>query len=163
MGNEFSSDKAKWQWDYAYNQYVKENNVSNRELTFEEEEEEEEIWALASGHIVYFFTWVIKRDMYNKEDDWYNQSDINKIKDEIMNTFELFKSSNDLVLSSEDLNDELIGFMNDYYESGDYYNDYYEFLEEVIHTEKLYVKFDYEIYHKLEPIIDKAYEKYLNR
>jgi len=160
MGNEFTSDKAKWQWNDAYTQYVQENSIGNRELTVDEEED---IWALAAGHIVYFFTWVIQHDLYNTEDDLYEQSDINKIKDETMDAFKLFESSNDLVLSSEDLNDELIDFMNDYYESSDYIKDYYKFLEQVMHNDKTYVKFDYEIYQKFEPIIDKAYEKYLNR
>ena len=39
MNNDFTSDKAKWQWDDAYIQYVQDNNIFDRELTAHDVEE----------------------------------------------------------------------------------------------------------------------------
>ena len=80
-----------------------------------------------------------------------------------MSPFKLFESCNDLILSSDDINDQLADFINEYYESNEYFNDYFKFMEDTMNIDKQYVKFNYDIYNKFEPFIDEAYRRYLNK
>ncbi len=149
---QFTADKAKWQWDDAYQQYVEDNNIVS-ELT---DEQEEEVWALAAGHITYFFSWIIKHDIYNKDADLYEE-DIEKVKNGSMSAQDLF-AQYDFCLTVDDIDEKYLDFMNTYYEDN-YLDDYFKFMES-IGINKGYIKYDENIYKQFEPVLDIAFEKW---
>lgn len=151
----FEYDKSKYQWDSAAKEYCNQFHKTFEELT---DNDEEIIWEYAGNHIAFFITWIIQNNyissMHADEKD-----DIEAIKNEKMNGSDFLMNNCDGVLSREDLSDEILEFVDLYYDSH-YLDDYCVCMEDRLHKNVLGIGFSWEDYNNFKYVIDKAYINY---
>lgn len=160
----FSHDKAEYQWESALEEYCNQHGIEQDELDLDELDEEVEntIWEYAGNHIAFFLVWLIQHDFCRTEE--YEEEGIALIKDEKMNAVEFLMNSCDGVLAAISLKEEILGFMDAYYEKHNrYFGDYCTFIEKVAGEKVLGVRFSWELYHQFSPVLDKAYQSYLQQ
>ena len=112
----------------------------------------------AGNHIAFFLIWLIQHDFVDEE------GDIALIKDEKIGGVEFLMDYCDGVLPRNVLREEIWGFMDAYYEKDNrYFHDYCTFIEDVVGETVLGVRFSWKLYHQFAPVLDKAYENYLQQ
>lgn len=87
------------------------------------------------------------------------KEDIEAIKNEKMKGVDFLMNNCDGVLSREDLSDEILEFIDLYYDAH-YVNDYCVFMEKQLHRTVLGSAFLWEDYNNFKHVIDKAYTNY---
>lgn len=111
-------DRADWHWDDAEKLYCETNNITG-ELT---EEQENEIWLLAGNHIGLFLRWIIDRGFQGEDAD---PDSCDKVRRGLMSGTEYLMQWCDGKLWDEDICDDVLPFVKEYYENGDqFFKDY---------------------------------------
>lgn len=157
----FVHDKAEYQWESALEEYCNQQGIEEDELDLDalDEEVENIIWEYAGNHIAFFLIWLIQHDFFHAEE--YEEEDIALVKNEKIGGVEFLMNYCDGVLSRIFLKEEILGFMDDYYEKDNrYFHDYCSFIEEVAGETVLGVRFSWMLYHQFAPTLDKAYQNY---
>lgn len=147
-------DKAEWQYDSAMKEYCEATGKQQAELT---SADEDTIWEYAGNHIAFFLTWLIRRDLlgdFHHEDD-EEEAELKDVKEQKKTGMFILSKYCDMVLADEDVSDEALEFVEDYYEK-QYLNDFGTVMDGKI----LCVGFSWDDYLKVEPLIDIAYKKY---
>jgi len=147
-------DKAEWQYDSAMKEYCEATGKKQEELT---SADEDTIWEYAGNHIAFFITWLIRRDLlgdFHHEDE-EEEKDLREVKDQKKTGMYILRKYSDMVLTDEDISEDILGFVEDYYEN-QYLNDFVTAMDGKI----LSVSFSWDDYLKVEPLIDAAYRKY---
>lgn len=110
-------DRADWHWDSTEKLYRKKHNITG-ELT---EKQEDEIWILAANHIGLFLRWIIERGL---EGDDADVEDCEKVRNGQMSGTEYLLRNCDGKLWDEDIREDILPFIEFYYNSNAYYSDY---------------------------------------
>lgn len=151
----FECDKSKYQWDSAAKEYCSKFSKKYEDLT---EKDKKIIWGYAGNHIAFFITWIIQNNyissMHADEKD-----DIEAVKNEKLNGTDFLMNNCDGVLSREDLSDEILEFVDSYYDEH-YLNDYCICMEDRLHRTVLGTGFSWEDYNNFKYVIDNAYTNY---
>lgn len=155
----FTKDKAEWQYHSCLEEYCKLKNKNENEIT---EEEQELIWECSGLLISYFLTWLINNDFINKENASVSEDDLNAVKERKIKTTNFFGRELDYTLTKEDISDDILGFVDDYYNSG-FYKDYGEYMENVSGKNVFCCEFSWDDYDNIEKIIENAYKNYKNK
>lgn len=156
---QFSHDKVEWQWESALEEYCNRNGVKEEELNLDELEEEVEttIWEYAGNHIAFFMIWLIQNDFFNTE---FYEEELELIKDEKIGGVDFLMNYCDGVIARDLMKDEILNFVDDYYERDNrYFEDYCTFMEE-INEVVLGTRFSWELYHRFALVLDRAYRAY---
>lgn len=154
----FTSDKAEWQYQSCLKEYCKINDKKEDEIT---EKDEELIWECSGLHISYFLTWLINNDYLNSEESGISEEVINEVKEKKIKTTKFLGSELDYTLTREDISEDIIGFVDDYYDKC-FLSDYSNYMEQ--NGKNLFCcEFSWEDYENIEKILDKAYSKYKNK
>lgn len=149
-----SIDRADWHWESAEKLYREKNSIVG-ELT---ENQVDIIWSYAANHIGLFLKWIIERGM---EGDDADREDCNKVKSGQMSGTEYFFKNCDGKLIDEDIREDILPFIDFYYNSNDYYDDYGECCINDTDKPCFGVISDEADYLKLSKKIDEAYERFL--
>lgn len=112
-------DRADWHWESTEELFRKQHNITG-ELT---EEQVNLIWFLAANHIGLFVKWIIERGMEGEDAD---KKDCDKVRNGQMSGTEYLFKNCDGKLWEEDIRADSLPFIEFYYSSNDYYNDYGE-------------------------------------
>ena len=155
----FTKDKAEWQYHSCLEEYCKLNNKKENEIT---EKEQEFIWECSGLLISYFLTWLINNNYINAEEADISEDAINAVKERKIKTTEFFGRELDYTLTKEDISENIIGFVDDYYNNV-FYKDYPEYMEKVSGKNLFCCEFSWKDYDNIEKIIDNAYTKYKNK
>ena len=152
----FTVDKAEWQYESA-KQFI---SVKLKNLNYEyTEDDEKTIMECASNHILMFLTWLIMNDfiseMHFKTDK--EKREIEAIKHKEKTSMNFFTKYCDLMLSREDIKDEVLPFVDSYYNSS-YFDDYFQVIKEELTT-----PFSWDDYSQLSILISKAHSKYISK
>lgn len=110
-------DRADWHWDSTEKLYRKTHNIIG-ELT---EKQEDEIWLLAANHIGLFLRWIIECGMEGVDAD---EEDCEKVRNGQMSGTEYLLRNCDGKLWDEDIREDILPFIEFYYNSNAYYRDY---------------------------------------
>lgn len=147
-------DRADWHWDSAEKAF-RERTGKQGELT---EEQQDEIWSYAADHIGLFLRWIIDNGFETDDEDIADRADCERVRGGKMSGADYLMRNCDGKFREEDLCEDIIPFVNDYYEQ--YMRDY----TDIVAEGKRYALLsgDKE-YNKIRPIIDKAYEKFTSR
>lgn len=110
-------DRADWHWDSTEELYRKTNSITG-ELT---EAQEDEIVALAANHIGLFLRWIIENKMEGSEAD---EEDCEKVRNGQISGTEYLLSDCDGKLWDIDIREDILPFVEDYYNGDGYFEDY---------------------------------------
>ena len=155
----FTKDKAEWQYESCLKEYCRSNIKNENELT---EKDKEFIWECSGLLISYFLTWLINNNYLNFKDIGINEDAINEIKNRKIKTSKFFGDELDYKLSRNDISEDIIDFVDDYYSSG-FYNDYPNYMDKISCKNLFCTEFSWEDYDNIEKIINKAYLKFKKR
>lgn len=146
-------DRADWHWESAEELFRKQHNITGA-LT---EEQVNLIWFLAANHIGLFVRWIIERGM---EGEGADKEACDKVRNGQMSGTAYLLNNCDGKLWEEDIRTDILPFIEFYYSSNDYYNDYGECCLDddkpcfgVISDENDYLR--------LSQKIDEAYERFI--
>jgi hypothetical protein len=143
----FKIEKAEWQFDSVIDEYCNTNNKNKDELS---NEEIDKIWCYAGMHISYFLTWIIKNDFLSDDYD-EDQEMLDDIKEDKISGCEFLKFV-DYTITREDFKDEIKKFLDDYYDSGKYIDDYFR----IVNKESIWCNpFYIDRYYELEKAINQ--------
>ncbi len=158
----FVHDKAEYQWESAVEEYCALHGIAEEELDFDELDEETEtvIWEFAGNHIAFFLIWLIQNDFYKAEE--IDEEGLRLIKEERIGGVDFLMNYCDGVLPSIFMKDEILDFVDEYYEGNGYFRDYCKFIEEEMRETVLRVRFSWEMYHQFAPVIDNAYQAFIS-
>ena len=148
-------DRADWHWESAEELYRKTHNVTG-ELT---EKQEDEIWLFAANHIGLFLKWIIEQDFESDDSD---KEECEKVKKGQMSGTEYLLENCDGKFWDSDIRDDILPFIEFYYESNDYFNDYCECCLSDPDKPCYGVISDENDYLKLKEKIDEAYKRFLS-
>lgn len=148
-------DKAEWQYASAQKEYCEKTGKTPDELT---EQDEEIIWDYAGNHIAFFVTWLLRHDFLGglHTEDEREAKFIEAVKDQEKSGMDFFRKYCDMSFTEEDVSFLVSDFVRDYY-SNDYFDDYCDHMDGKILT----TAFSWDDYLGLEPVIDKAFERYM--
>ena len=152
----FTNDKAEWQYQSCLKEYCRINNKKEEEIT---EKDEEFIWECCGLLISYFLTWLINNNFFKFEDIGIDEDAINKVKNRKIKTTKFFGNELDYKLTRNDISEDIIDFVDDYYSSG-FYNDYPNYMDKISCKNLFCTEFSCEDYDNIEKIINKAYLKF---
>ncbi len=157
----FMHDKAEYQWESALEEYCALHGITQEELNLDELDEEAEtvIWEFAGNHIAFFLIWLIQNDFFKVEE--VDEEGCSLIREEKINGVDFLMNYCDGVLPSILMKDEILDFVDEYYEGQGYFRDYCGFIEKEMGETVLRVRFSWEMYHQFAPVIDNAYKAYL--
>ena len=151
---EFVADKAKWQFETVVEEYCSWKKKNRDELS---EEEINEIWYFAGMHILYFLTWIIKKDFLDDEEYSDCKEMLEGIKKDKIPSSE-FLELIDYTITRDDLKDEIKDFIDNYYENGKYFDDYFK----IVNTENnWFIPLKLDRYYKLEKKINERYSEFI--
>lgn len=139
-------DRADRHWYDAERVYRE--RTGKTELT---EEQQNEVWSYAADHIGLFLRWMIDNGFVTDADI----EDSRRVRSGEMSGTDYLMNRCDGKLCEEDLCDDIIPFVNEYY------NRYIREYEEIF-TCYMQLSGDKE-YNLIRPIIDKAYENFTNK
>ncbi len=155
MGDVFTVDRIDYYFDKAFEVYCDLKSVSPDEIT---EEQLQEINLYAGNHIGFFLAWVIKHDFIGELHDDDSEA-VQQVKDEKMTGTEFLIDYCDTKFWSEDVAEELVPFIQSYYEES-YFQDYCEWVIDELCDLPMEFIGTWEDYHEFEHVIDRAYEAY---
>lgn len=135
------------------------NKLTTSKLSFELTDEDQEIiWDYAANHIAFFITWIIQNNFISSL-HVNEKKDIDAVKNEKMKGKDFLMNNCDGVLLREDLSDEILEFVDLYYDTN-YFDDYCDCMENELHRTVLGVEFSWKDYNIFKLVIDKAYANY---
>lgn len=147
-------DRADWQYGSAQQEYCEKTGKSPEELT---EQDRDVIWEYAGNHIAFFITWLLRHDFlgeFHHEDD--EKADIEAVMRQEKTGMDLFAAYCDMKFTDEDVADEVLPFVLEYYED-QYLKDYCSYMGD----KSLSVRFSWDDYLGFEPVIDRAYRDFV--
>lgn len=159
----FSVDRAIWQWDTTCEIYCKKNHRKLKDLS---DDEIDLIWEYSANIISIFLTWLIDNDFLS---DIHKdlEKDIQMVKERKMTGYEYLLNNCELSLTREDISENIIDFVDEYYNYDDnfsYIDDYCSYVEDILKKEVFETKFSWDDYYKIkENVIDVAYKKFLDK
>lgn len=144
-------DRADWHWDSAEKAY-RERTGKQGELT---EEQQDEVWHYAADHIGLFLRWIIDNGYEGTDEDIVDRNECERVRSGELSGADYLMNNCDGKFWEDDLCEEIIPFVNDYYEQ--YLKDY----AEIAAGGKCYTLLsgDKE-YNRIRPVIDAAYENF---
>lgn len=145
-------DRADWHWDDAEKAF-RERTGKTGELT---EEQQNEVWSYAADHIGLFLRWIIDNGFETDDVDIAVPEDCRRVRSGEMTGTDYLMSCCDGKLWEEDLCDDIIPFVNEYYSQ--YLRDYSEMFKGCY----MQLSGDKE-YNQIRSVIDAAYEKFTNK
>ena len=110
-------DRADWHWDSAEEFFRKNCNITG-ELT---DEQEENIWLFAGNHIGLFLRWIIEHGFEGEDVD---EEECGKVRSGQMSGTEYLLKNCDGKLWDEDIREDILPFVEFYYNGDNYFNDY---------------------------------------
>jgi len=157
--------KVEWLWDAACEVYCKNNHITVEELS---DEDGDKIYDLAANDVALLVTWVIMHDFFIADDKrmekWFEE-----VKNREQTGLFFLASACDYKLSRRDFSEEIIGFIDDYFEHdgvhecGDFSKDYESYVTSVLKKELYTVEFSWEEYDAFKEYIDKAYQAFVSK
>ena len=152
-------DRIDWHYEEARKKYREVQKKGGGPLT---EEEEEEVARRAGSHIGFFLTWVVRRGF------------IGELHREIPEILEAVKAGRLLGVDfflrycdgkfwDEDLSPEILPFVVQYYDGGQYWKDYIDWVLNGLCDLPLEFVGSWEDYLQFEPLLDQAYRDFLER
>lgn len=156
----FVHDKAKYQETSAMQEYCSQFNITTDELEYDDFCVINEYCA---NHIAFFLVWLIQNGFYDPPAGFEDISQAAETvkREEITGTEFLLRYCGG-ILSQKDLKPEICGFVDWYYEPH-YLEAYSLFVETQLHKRPLGIGFSWKEYHQFQPIIDRAYKKFLEQ
>jgi hypothetical protein len=156
----FTHIKAEWNYEEAAMEYCSLYNKDIEQLT---EDEQDKILEYAGNWLAYFIAWLVKHGFYIFDNEIIQQDYEQSIIDENQTPQGLFEST-DNCLSMHNIKSDLWKFMTHYFEYphsliGYYWDDYCEVTLD-IGSINYCVEYSWDIYHKLEKLIDTAFREY---
>lgn len=147
-------DRADWHWDSAEEAY-RERTGKQGTLT---EEQEDEIWHYAADHIGLFLRWIIDNNYETTDEDYADPEDCERVRSGEISGVDYLMNNCDGKFWDDDLCEDILPFVKNYYDR--YLKDY----TDIVANGKCYTLLsgDKE-YNKIRPIIDKAYENFINK
>lgn len=158
----FSHDKAEYQWESALEEYCNIHGIAQDDLDLDnlETEVEDEIWEYAGNHIAIFITWLAKHDFLQTE--FFTPKELDVLKEEKISAVSFLMEYCDGTLARDMLKEEILYFVDEYYEEDNgYYSDYCDFIENELKEIVFGTRFSWETYHQFAPVLDRAYQDYL--
>ncbi len=149
-------DRADWHWEIAEKLYRKTHNISGK-LT---EKQENEIWMFAANHIGLFLRWIIEN---NLEGDCADEEDCEKVRNGQMSGTEYLIDNCDGKFWDDDVKEDVMQFIEYYYDSNDYFIDYTECCINDDDKPLYGVISSNDDYLHLKKSIDAAYEIFLKK
>ena len=146
-------DRADWYWDSTEKLYRETHGIIG-ELT---ETQEDEIWSMSANHIGLFLRWIIENGM---ECDDAGKEDCEKVRNGQMSGTEYLFSNCDGKFWDSDIKEDLLPFIEYYYISNDYYEDYIECCTNDYDKQCFGVISSEDDYLKLRKKIDETYRIY---
>lgn len=145
-------DKAEWQYDTAMKIYCENTGKKPEELT---EDDQEIIWEYSGNHIALFITWLIKHDYMGEihHEEKSEEAELEAVKNQEKTGMDILRKYCDMRFTQEDVSDNALFFVQDYYENK-YMNDYSDMMGE---SKILSTGFSWDDYLKIEPVIDEAF------
>ena len=131
----FMHDKAEYQWESALEEYCALHGIAEEELNFDDFFKVEEV----------------------------DEEGCSLIREEKINGVDFLMNYCDGVLPSILMKDEILDFVDEYYEGQGYFRDYCGFIEKEMGETVLRVRFSWEMYHQFAPVIDNAYKAYKHK
>jgi hypothetical protein len=110
-------------------------------------------------HIGFYLTWLIEKGFFKYDNDEILIKEIEKIKNRKITGAEFFEKNLDGVLLDEDLTEKGNEFTFEYYEKGDFLEDYSEKLGKDLPT-LYHIKDNWENYDELKPILEKKFKNW---
>lgn len=159
---QFTHDKAEYQWESALEEYCNINGIAEEDLDLDnlDAEVEDVIWEYAGDHIALFTAWLVKHDFFQTE--YFTPEELNALKEERIDGVSFLMKYCDGVLARDFLKEEILGFVDEYYEGDNgYYPDYCDFIENELKGIVFGTRFSWETYHQFAPVLDRAYQDYL--
>lgn len=159
---QFTHDKAEYQWESALEEYCNIQGITQEDLDLDDldPEVEDVIWEYAGNHIAFFTIWLVKHDFIQME--YFTPKELNALKEERMDGVSFLMEYCDGVLARDMLKEEILGFVDEYYEGDNgYYSDYCDFIENELKGIVFGTQFSWETYHQFVPVLDRAYQDYL--
>ncbi len=154
----FIKDDAEYYFELAFEVFCNRNYY---DFDYELDDDQTcELWEYAGNQLAYFLTWLIKNDFLTS-DNIDVKSDLQRVKDKIDTGYNFLSGNLELKLHRSDLQEEILGFMDTYYENT-YNSDYNNYLENTLHKDKYSFGFSWNEYEKFEPTLDKAYKDFKN-
>ncbi len=150
----FTGDRADYHWESAAAEYCKIHGKKRGDL---DDMDDAVIWEYAGNHIAFFMTWIIQNNFYNTE--MFEMEEIKLLQGEKISGMDFISDYCDYQLVSEFMNEEILGFV-DYYYDNNYFNDYCTFIEKEMRETVLGIRFSWDIYHQFVPVLDYTYKEY---
>ena len=148
-------DRADWHFESAEKLYREQNNCFDA-LT---DEQQWEIWLKAANHIGLFLQWIIDKGF---EGENLEAEDCAAVRNGQMTGTEFLMQYCDGKLWDDDIREDILPFVNDYYAEGDsYFSDYCDCCLDETEKPPYAVISGKEDYDKLSQKIDLAYQNYL--
>lgn len=147
-------DRADWHWDSAEKLYRETYGIFG-ELT---ETQEDEIWSLAANHIGLFIRWIIENRMEGNDSD---VEECEKVRNGQMSGTEYLLNDCDGKLWDEDIREDILPFIEFYYNSDGYYKDYSECCTDDYNKKCFGVTSSEDDYLRLRKKVDEAYKNFL--
>lgn len=111
-------DDISWSYEYALNTYIK---LSKKEISELTDSDYSEIYECAGVHIAFFITWLVKK---NYQSNFFTDDAVQKLRNEEIKGTDFLKEYCDGKLVSDMMKDEIIPFVNKFYNDR-YFNMHY--------------------------------------
>ncbi len=152
----FRHDKAEWHLDDAVSAYCKQKGIPEAVLT---EEDYDKISDFTCTHLGFIWMWTVRHGF---EGEMHHEpellSAVEQLRMEKITGNEYMFFGCDSQLTCYDFADEIIDFINAYYD--DYLLEYQQWVEKNAPGSLYCLPCTWELYYKIEPMIDQAYDKF---
>lgn len=156
VSKNFTIDRIDYYYEKALEAYCKLYSTTPEALT---QEQSDEIYLYAGNHIGFFLAWVIKHDFVGELHKECDAEAIEDVKTERMSGTQFLIDYCDTKLWGEDIADELIPFVREYY-AKQYMGDYIDWVLYELNNLPMEFIGTWEDYHAFEHVIDNAYKEY---
>ncbi|MBO6620870.1 MAG: hypothetical protein JJ892_04470 [Balneola sp.] len=110
-------------------------------------------------HTGFYLTWIIENGLFDTNGDDYLNSEISKVKKKELTGAEFFERNLDGVLMDDDLTELGNEFTYNYYEKGNFLDDYSKTLGTDLPT-LYHIQDNWENYEKFKPLLDKRFKRW---
>lgn len=143
---------ADWYYDDVIDIYCNKFNKKFEELT---DKDYDEIYEYTSLDASFILTWLIENDYYIIYDE-DTKKHVDELKNRTITGYYFLSLELDYRFFSEDFNEEIIDFINYFFEN----SMFDQFLEEILKKEKYCIKFNWEDYDKFKIFMDEKFKEY---
>ena len=149
-------DKTDFYFEKARKEYCA---VSKKDVDSLTEDEEIEITRRAGNHIGFFLTWIIRKGFEGELHQELPQA-LEEVRTGKLLGVDFFRRYCDGKFWDEDLCPEILPFVVKYYDGGQYWTDYVEWVINDLCDLPLEFVGDWEDYLQFEPVLDQAYQDF---